>query len=222
MMLLVFTALFGLRVAVPILTLTQLAGNGGRAWFNRQDIQWRLIRWHAIGAIPFALAGGLLLAYVPVVPLKRLLGATLIAVVVWRRLRRAPHPPGERTFIAVGAGTGLGSSLLGAAGPIAAPFFLARGLVGGAYIGTEASASLVIHLTKLAAYSAGSLLSLHLVGLGLVLTPVDHCRSLARQENSRAGQRARIRPDRRGRNAGRGGPAAHRCLTQRSFRQVGQ
>jgi uncharacterized protein len=171
LMLLVFTALFGLRIAIPVLTLAQLASNGGRVWFNRHDIRWYLIRWHAIGAIPLALAGGLLLTHIPVDPLKRLLGAALIATLVWRRLRPVLHRPGDRMFVAVGAWAGLGSSLLGAAGPIAAPFFLAKGLVGGVYIGTEAGASLVIHLTKVAAYGAGSLLSLHVIGLGLMLTP---------------------------------------------------
>ncbi|MFC5830595.1 sulfite exporter TauE/SafE family protein [Nonomuraea insulae] len=171
LMLLVFTALFGLQVAVPTLTLTQLASNGGRAWFNRRDVQWRVISWYAVGAVPFALTGGLLLPYVPVEPLKRVLGAFLIAVVIWRRFRRVPRAPADGTFAVIGAGAGLGSSLLGAAGPLAAPFFLAKGLAGGAYIGTEAAASLIIHLTKVAAYGASSLLSVHVLQLGLVLTP---------------------------------------------------
>jgi uncharacterized membrane protein YfcA len=171
LMLLVFTALFGLQVAVPTLTLTQLVSNGGRVWFNRRDVRWQVVRWYAVGAIPFALAGGLLLPYVPVEPLKRILGAFLIAVIIWRRCRPVPRVPADRTFAAIGAGAGLGSSLLGAAGPLAAPFFLAKGLVGGAYIGTEATASLITHLTKVAAYGASSLLSVHVLQLGLVLTP---------------------------------------------------
>ncbi|MFI6499736.1 sulfite exporter TauE/SafE family protein [Nonomuraea typhae] len=171
LMLVVFTALFGLQVAVPTLTLAQLASNGGRVWFNRRDVQWRIIGWHAVGAIPFALAGGLLLPYLPVELLKRVLGAFLITVLIWRRFRPTPRAPADATFIAIGAGAGLGSSLLGAAGPLAAPFFLAKGLIAGAYIGTEAAASLLIHLTKVAAYGAGSLLSLHVLQLGLALTP---------------------------------------------------
>ncbi|HEY1176209.1 MAG TPA: TSUP family transporter, partial [Phytomonospora sp.] len=65
-MLIAFTALFGLQIAVPTLALTQLASNGGRAWFNWRAIQWQVIKWYALGAIPFALAGGLLLPHVPV------------------------------------------------------------------------------------------------------------------------------------------------------------
>jgi uncharacterized membrane protein YfcA len=58
----VFTALFGLRVAVPMLTLTQVSSNAFRVWLNRAELRSRLIGWFASGAVPFAVAGGLLLA----------------------------------------------------------------------------------------------------------------------------------------------------------------
>src|SRR3954464_15595849 len=61
----VFTVLFGLRAAVPMLTLTQLSSNGFRAWLNRCDLRRPLIGWFALGAVPFAVAGGLLLAHAP-------------------------------------------------------------------------------------------------------------------------------------------------------------
>lgn len=78
----VFTAVFGLRVAVPVLTLTQLVSNGGRVWFNRQHLNWRLIGWFALGAVPTAVLGGVLFATAPLGPLKRLLGVFLLVVVV--------------------------------------------------------------------------------------------------------------------------------------------
>ncbi|MGV9299546.1 sulfite exporter TauE/SafE family protein [Amycolatopsis sp. NPDC003676] len=40
----VFTALFGLRVAVPTLTLTQLSSNGSRVWLNRRELRWEPYR----------------------------------------------------------------------------------------------------------------------------------------------------------------------------------
>src|SRR3954467_13884672 len=94
----VFTVLFGLRVAVPMLTLTQLSSNGFRAWLHRRELRWRLIGWFALGAVPFAVAGGLLLAHAPLGPLKRLLGVFLIGVVVWRRARPHPRKPSDRSF----------------------------------------------------------------------------------------------------------------------------
>jgi uncharacterized membrane protein YfcA len=168
----VFTALFGLRAAVPMLTLTQLSGNGSRVWLNRGELRWPMIGWFALGAVPCAVAGGLLLARAPLAGLKIVLGVFLIGVVVWRRLPRARRrPPAEKIFAAVGAASGLGSALLGSVGPLTAPFFLAAGLTRAAYIGTEAAAALALHLTKIATYGAGDLLTDRVLLYGLVLTP---------------------------------------------------
>ncbi|WP_034592823.1 sulfite exporter TauE/SafE family protein [Hamadaea tsunoensis] len=167
----VFTALFGLRTAVPMLTLTQLSSNGSRVWLNRKDIRWPLVGWFALGAVPLAVAGGLLLAHAPLGALKRMLGVFLIGVVVWRHLRRDPGKPGDKAFIGVGAASGLGSALLGSVGPLTAPFFLAYGLARAAYIGTEAASALTMHLAKLGAYGAGDLLTRTVIVYGVVLTP---------------------------------------------------
>ncbi|MCX5555372.1 sulfite exporter TauE/SafE family protein [Streptomyces sp. NBC_00038] len=167
----VFTALFGLRVAIPVLTLAQIASNASRTVLNRRELHWPLIGRFALGAIPLAAGGALLLAHAPLAPLKRLLGAFLIAVVIWRRRNPHPKPPTDAAFTALGAASGLGSALLGSVGPMTAPFFLAKGLTHGAYIGTEAAGALTLHLTKTAAYGAGDLLSLRVLLLGAALTP---------------------------------------------------
>lgn len=167
----VFTALFGLRVAVPVLTLTQLSSNGGRVWLNRRELRWPLAGRFAVGAVPFAVAGALLLAHAPLAALKRLLGVFLLAVVAWRHLGRRPGRPTDRAFVAVGAASGLGSALLGSVGPLTAPFFLAYGLTRAAYVGTEAAAALTLHLSKTAGYAAAGLLTRDVVLLGAALTP---------------------------------------------------
>ncbi|SDX60097.1 hypothetical protein SAMN05661080_00528 [Modestobacter sp. DSM 44400] len=166
-----FTALFGIRTAVPVLTVTQLASNGSRVWLNRHHLQWSLIARFSLGAVPFALAGGLLLARTPLAPLQRVLGIFLITVVLWRRLRPRPRRPSAAAFVGVGAASGLGSALLGSVGPLTAPFFLAYGLVRDSYIGTEAACALVMHLTKIIAYGATALLDHRVFLLGLALTP---------------------------------------------------
>jgi uncharacterized membrane protein YfcA len=97
----------GVRQAVPILTVAQLIGNGSRVWFNRRDLDWRVVAWFALGGVPMALVGGYLFATAPLSALTRLLGAFLLLVVVWRHLR-----PERTTTFPVPAFAGIGAVTL--------------------------------------------------------------------------------------------------------------
>ena len=168
----VLVIVFGVRDAVPILTVAQLIGNGSRVWFNRRELDLRVVGWFAAGGVPLALAGGLLFARAPLTALTRLLGVVLILMVIWRRTRARPPRPPVRSFAAIGAASSFLSALLGSVGPLMAPFFLAYGLVKGAYIGTEALATVVMHVTKLVAYGAASVLTTASVVAGIGLGPI--------------------------------------------------
>jgi uncharacterized membrane protein YfcA len=99
----VLVAVFGVRDAIPILTVAQLIGNGSRVWFNRTELDLGVVRWFALGGIPAALLGGLLFATAPLSALTRLLGAFLLFVVAWRHLRPVHHPTsrsGRSPFLA--------------------------------------------------------------------------------------------------------------------------
>lgn len=182
----VLVTVFGVRDAIPILTVAQLIGNASRVWFNRTEVDVRIVRWFAVGAVPLAFVGGLLFVAAPSDLLTRLLGAFLLASVAWRH-RATPRPTGAasgaatepsaagpptRAFVIIGAGFSFLSALVGSVGPIMAPFFLAAGLVRGAYIGTEALSTVVMHVTKLVAYGTGALLTPSTVAVGLALGPV--------------------------------------------------
>ena len=164
---------FGVRDAIPILTLAQLAGNGSRVWFNRREVDWKVVGWFALGGVPLALVGGYLFATAPLVVLTRVLGGFLLLIVVIRRLRKRPARrfPAP-AFAAIGGGASFLSALLGSVGPIMAPFFLAYGLVKGAYIGTEAMSTVVMHVTKLVAYRETAVLTEIALVAGLALAPV--------------------------------------------------
>ena len=92
-------------------------------------------------------------------------------MVIWLRIQPHPAAPPEPAFAGIGAGSGLGSALLGSVGPLTAPFFLAAGLTSAAYIGTEAASALTMDLTKLATYGTGQLLTPDVLLYGLALTP---------------------------------------------------
>ncbi len=169
----VLVAVFGVRDAIPILTVAQLIGNGSRVWFNRRELDWAVVGWFALGGVPLAFVGGLLFAKAQLSALTRILGAFLIAVVIWRHVRPGPpRRPPVRSFALIGAGASLLSALLGSVGPLMAPFFLAYGLLKGAYIGTEALATVLMHVVKLAAYKQGAVLSAPAILVGLTLGPI--------------------------------------------------
>ncbi|MBI4336264.1 MAG: sulfite exporter TauE/SafE family protein [Chloroflexi bacterium] len=161
---------FGVRDAIPILTVAQLMGNLSRVWFNRGQLSLRVVRWFAFGAVPAAVLGGVVFAKAPAGALVRLLGVFLLLVVVYRHTRwgRDMHI-GLRGFLPLGGVSGFLSALLGSVGPFMAPFFLAYGLVKGWYIGTEALATVVMHITKLGVYGGYSLLSTRSVLVGLAI-----------------------------------------------------
>jgi uncharacterized membrane protein YfcA len=166
-------AVFGMREAIPILTVAQLVGNGARVVLNRRELDWRVVGWFALGAVPLGLIGGYLFATAPLSALTRLLGVFLLFTVLWRHLRpQTMHTFPRPSFAAIGAGATFLSALLGSVGPVMAPFFLAFGLVKGAYIGTEAMSTVVMHLTKLVAYQQTAILTRHAVLVGLALAPI--------------------------------------------------
>lgn len=169
----VLVLVFGVRDAIPILTVAQLIGNASRVWFNRKEVVWPLIGWFSLGAVPLALLGGLLFAQAPLSLLTRFVGVFLLLMVVWRHLRKKPvYRPTMKSFTFIGAGFSFLSALVGSVGPILAPFFLAYGLVRGAYIGTEAMSTVVMHLTKLVAYGGAAALTGGAVLAGLALGPI--------------------------------------------------
>jgi uncharacterized membrane protein YfcA len=166
-------AVFGVREAIPILTVAQLIGNASRVWFNRHELDLRVVGWFALGGVPMALAGGFLFAHAPLAALTRVLGAFLILIVVLRHLPKLPaFKPPLKSFALIGAVSSFLSALLGSVGPLMAPFFLAYGLVKGAYIGTEALSTVVMHLAKLIAYRESAVLPIHAILRGLALGPI--------------------------------------------------
>lgn len=169
----VLVFVFGVREAIPVLTVAQLIGNASRVWFNRHELDWKVVGWFALGGVPMAFLGGMLFAHAPLAPLTRVLGAFLILIVVWRHIPRGAmwHLP-LQSFAAIGAVASFLSALLGSVGPLMAPFFLAYGLVKGAYIGTEALSTVVMHIAKLVAYRQSAILPLHAVLAGLALGPL--------------------------------------------------
>ncbi len=154
---------FGIGDAIPILTVAQLIGNLSRVWLNRTELSFSVVKWFALGAVPAAVAGGIVFATAPASALVRLLGMFLLLMVAYRHNPWGKEPRiGLRGFLPLGAISGAIAAMVGAgSGVLMAPFFLAYGLVRGAYIGTEALAMVMMNVTKLGVYGSYALVNLN-------------------------------------------------------------
>jgi uncharacterized protein len=167
------TLLFGVRDAVPMFAVAQLIGNLSRVVLNRREVQLPVVGWFALGALPMAVLGAIAFARAPEAGLVRMLGGFLILCVIVRHAQKKRlRDFSPKWFTPIGAVFAFISALIGTAGPFMAPFFLAFGLTRGAYIGTEALATLAMHAGKIPTYYMTGTLSHLAIVVGLALGPV--------------------------------------------------
>ncbi len=164
---------FGVRDAVPAMTVILAMTTLARAWVYRDQLSIPVTKWYVAGAIPAVVAGGAVFATVSPGALVRFLGAFLLLIVVfrhtsWGRSARI----GLRGIVTVGVATGFLSAIVGLAGVFIAPFFLAYGLVGSGYVGTLALASTIMHAAKLGVYGGYNLLDGRTLLIGLAIGAV--------------------------------------------------
>jgi uncharacterized protein len=169
----VLVSAFGVREAVPMYAIAHLAGNLARIRLNRADIDLGVVRWFCLGAVPCAVVGAWLFTRIPDTDLLRVLGAFLVASVLARRLAGERFRIHHRGWFApIGGAFATISGIVGSAGPFLAPFFLSYGLMKGAFIGTEALGTAIMHLVKLGAYQGLGAMTASIWLSGLVLAPV--------------------------------------------------
>lgn len=163
---------FGVRDAVPMYAIVQFVGNVCRVVVNRASIDFVVVRWFAVGAIPCAVMGAWLFYRMPDTGLMKLLGLFLIVSAVARRgcswLQSGFNP---RWFAPIGGLFALISAVVGSAGPFLAPFYLCYGLTRCSFIGTEALGTAFMHVAKLASYQSLGAISPSLWLKGMFLSP---------------------------------------------------
>ncbi|MCY4448026.1 MAG: sulfite exporter TauE/SafE family protein [Chloroflexi bacterium] len=165
---------FGIRLAVPIVTVAMLLNTLSRSVANRDYVDWRVARWYSLGAVPAAAIGGVVFANIPTDWLARALGVFLLALVVYRHIPLlAGRAMPLRAFLPVGIGQGFFSALFGGAGPFGAHFFMAYGLTKNAFVGTVAVGTFLVSIVKTVVYGGFSLFTMETfliaVGIGLIM-----------------------------------------------------
>jgi uncharacterized membrane protein YfcA len=165
----VLTFAFGVREAIPIIAIAMTLNNFSRAWANRKHIDYRVVLWFSIGAVPTSMLGGVAFATVPAELIVRALGAFLLSLVLYRHLPigRDMRMRNVRLFGLVGLVQGFLSSVFGGAGPFGAHFFLAYGLHRNTFVGTVALATTSINIAKGGTYAGFALIDGESLAIGL-------------------------------------------------------
>ncbi|MES2785830.1 MAG: sulfite exporter TauE/SafE family protein [Pseudomonadota bacterium] len=161
---------FGPRDAVPIMAVASLLANASRvaAWWR--EIDWRAVAIYSATGFPAAAAGAATLLVLPSQWVEVSLGCFFIAMIPVRHWMAARELRLRAWHLAlVGLFIGFLTGIVATTGPINAPFFLAYGLVKGAYLGTEAMASIAVFAAKAITFRTLGALPLEAVWKGLII-----------------------------------------------------
>lgn len=141
----------GVTLAVPLLTVAQLVGNLSRVVFGWREIRWRPVLLFLAPALPAAALGAWWFIALPRALTVRCLGAAILLLVVLK-LSGLKFKPSPGLLTGGGAVVGLLSGLVGSAGLLGAAIFLSLDLPPVAYVASEATTAVAMHLVKWAVY----------------------------------------------------------------------
>jgi uncharacterized membrane protein YfcA len=166
----VLVIVFGPLQAVPIMAIAAILANFARVVVWWREVDWRSCFAYAATAMPFAALGAATLLVLPARVIEAGLGVFFIGMIAWRRLA-APQDwkLGRRHLALIGVPFGYITGVAVSTGPLTAPLFLAAGLVKGAFISTEAAASLLVYIAKTAVFRSFGALPLEIITKGMIV-----------------------------------------------------
>ena len=161
---------FGPQEAVLIMAIAALLANFSRVVVWWREVDWRANAYYCVTAIPAAALGARTLLILDPRVVEGTLGVLFLLMIPVRRWLLAQ---GLRIkawhLLLVGAGIGFLSGMVASTGPINTPFFLAYGLIKGAYLATEAMGSMAIGITKALVFRRFDALPFETVLHGLIV-----------------------------------------------------
>jgi len=161
---------YGPREAVPIMAVAALLANASRALVWWRDVQLRAFLAYSATGVPAAALGASTLLTIPQRWIEIVMGVFFLAVIPARRwLARHELRINLWQLALAGALVGYITGIVVSTGPINAPFFLAYGLVKGAYLGTEALGSLALYVSKTVVFRSFGALPADILTKGLII-----------------------------------------------------
>jgi uncharacterized membrane protein YfcA len=155
-----FVYFLGPTSTVVALTLCMIWGNINKIYFFRHAIDKQVVFLVVVGGIPAAALGAFILPWINPALLKKFMGVIILLFILTRLFSgRILWKIKLNHFPFIGVATGLVSGLIGAAGPVNAPFFLNYGLVKEQFNGTNAATALIMHCVKILVYYQGQMIT---------------------------------------------------------------
>ncbi len=165
----VLVIFFGPQQAVPVMAIGAVMGNLGKVLAWRREIDWRACAAYAATAAPGAGLGVRTLLALPAHAVDIVLGLFFIGMVPARRwLARRNMRFRLRHLALIGAPVGFLTGIVVSTGPITVPVFTSYGLERGAFLATEAAASLAVYASKITAFREFGALPASVVAKGLI------------------------------------------------------
>jgi uncharacterized membrane protein YfcA len=160
---------YGPHVALAVTTPALLVSNLHRGWLFRADVQWPLVKLIAMGVIPGAILGALVLPGLPDWVVAALFTASTVFALL-RSTGRVKFDPKPRWITAYSFAIGGLAATSGGAGMLIAPLILASGATGSRYVATVAFGAVAMHAARVIGYgSVGILVPAHLVDAAVIL-----------------------------------------------------
>jgi len=152
LLLTVMAAYFPPPVLIPLHGAVQLVSNSVRMAMSWRHIAWPVLLPMIAGSFAGIVAGSHVALNLPEAGYQFIMGLFILLMTWLPPLRRIPPVPGKFFWLG-GISTAL-SLIVGATGPLLAPFFLNIGLKKEAIIATKAGGQAATHLLKVAFFSA--------------------------------------------------------------------
>lgn len=145
----VLISAYGPKEAVPIMAVASVMANLSRilAWWR--EVDWRACAAYSVTGIPAAALGARTLLALPAHAVDLAIGIFLIAMVPVRHWLARHDLKASLWHLAIGGAViGYLTGIVVSTGPLSVPLFLFYGLSKGAFLATEAAASLGLYLSK--------------------------------------------------------------------------
>ena len=160
---------FGPQSAIPIMAIVALMSNFAKITSWWRDIDWRACGAYALGGIPGAALGARTMLSLPPTIVDLALGSFFLIMIPGRRwLAARSYRIGPLVLVPAGLAIGFLTGIVVSTGPITVPLFTAYGLMKGAFIATEAAASLAVYVSKAATFHTFGALPTDIVLKGLI------------------------------------------------------